>query len=333
MQDNPVHQGPDQPEIHSVVCNLDSVHLTSISRNDAVEHDLVHPALHELHKGPLTPADTVISDGGSGGVNNGWKMSRVSNGEEKCNPDIQRSGSLSESVEALDNMQRFDNFFAPSTTMDNVEISKNMVSSEAHGNVNESNASFPLNDAESDHSINGQPQDSIKKLPVPKSSCVYKCCPACFHAVYKVSHDILSNSVRPNLHFLAIDDMHDILSSRSSNLLAAVRKWYSSQDVVGREEKNGKMLDPEIISDHCVCQSDASFVSRDCTCHLGSSGEAETSNKESHSLCGRSLSFFFKDGVLMPQDLTAGITLDCNFKSLCVCSIPETLSMLVQIPK
>uniref|UniRef100_A0ACD5VQ89 Uncharacterized protein n=1 Tax=Avena sativa TaxID=4498 RepID=A0ACD5VQ89_AVESA len=309
MQDSLVQQGPDQPEIHSVVCNL--------SRMDAVEHDLVHSALHDVHKG-------------SGGVNNGWKMSSVTNGEEKCKPDIQRSESLSESVEDFDNMQRAENFVASSTTMDNVEISMNMLSSEAHGNGNGLNTSFHLNDAESDHLINGQPQDSIKKLPVPKSLCHYKCCSACFHAVYKVSHDILSNSVRPNLHCLAVDDMHDILSSCSSNLLATVRKWYSSQDVVGCEEKNEKKHYLGIISEHCVCQSDASFVSRDCTCHLGSSGESETSN-ESHSLCGGSLSFFFKDGVLMPQDLTAGTSLDCNFKRLCVCSIPGTISMLVQI--
>lgn len=331
MQDSLVQQGPDQPETHRVVCNLDSDHLTSISRMDTAEHDLVHLALHDMHKRPLTPADTVINDGGSGGVNNGWKLSRVTNGEDKCKPDIQRSESLSESVEDFNNMQRAENSVASSTTMDNAEISKNMVSSEAHVNVNELNTSFHLNDAESDHLINGQPQNSIKKLPVPKSSCLYKCCSACFHAVYQVSHDILSNSVRPNLHCLAVDDMHDILSSCSSNLLATVRKWYSSQDV-GCEEKFGKKHDPEIISEHCACQSDASsFVSRDCTCHLGSSGEAETSN-ESHSLCGRSLSFFFKDGVLMPQDLTAGTTLDCNFKRQCVCSLPETISMLFQIP-
>ncbi|KAF0922822.1 hypothetical protein E2562_002072 [Oryza meyeriana var. granulata] len=37
-------------------------------------------------------------------------------------------------------------------------------------------------------------------------------------------------SVRPNLHCLAVDDMHDFLSSWSVNLLATVRKWYSSQD-------------------------------------------------------------------------------------------------------
>ncbi|XP_051225343.1 uncharacterized protein [Lolium perenne] len=323
MQDCPVQQGPDQPEIHSVVCNLDSDHLTSISRMDVVEHDPVHQALHDVHKGPLTPADTVINDGGSGGVNNG---------EEKCKPDIQRSESLSESVEEFNNMLRAENFVVSSTTIDNVEISKNVASSEAHGNGNELNTSFPLNDAEPDHLINGQPQDSIKKFPAPKSLCLYKCCSACFDAVYKVSHDILSNAVRPNLDCLAVDDMHDILSSCSSNLLATVRKCYSSQDLVGCEEKNGNKYFVEISSEHCACQNDASFVSRDCACHLESSGEAETSNKESHSLCGRSLSFFFKDGVLMPQDLTAGTTLDCNFKRLCFCSIPGTISMLVRIP-
>ncbi|XP_044973971.1 uncharacterized protein LOC123441817 [Hordeum vulgare subsp. vulgare] len=332
MHDKPVQQGPDQLKIHSVACNIGNDHLTSIPRIDAVEHDLVCSASPDAHKGTLAPADSVINDGGSGGVNNGWKMSRVTNGKEKCKPDIQRSESLSESVEDFNNMQRAENSSACPATTGNVEVSKKTMSSESHGSGNELNTGFPLNDVQSDHSINGHMQDSIKNFSVPKSSCLYECCSACFCAVYKLSRDILSNSVRLNKHCLTIDDMHDILSSCSLNLLVTVRKWHSSQGVGGCQEEIGKRHYLEIISEHCVCQGDVSFVSMDCTCHLESSAEAEASNKERHSLCGQSLSFFFKDGVLMPQDLTAGTTLHCNFKRLCVCSLPGTISMLVQIP-
>ncbi|XP_073366668.1 uncharacterized protein [Aegilops tauschii subsp. strangulata] len=332
MHDKPVQQGPDQLEIHSVVCNIGNDHLTSISRMDAVEHDLVCSASPDAHKGALTSADPVINDGGSGEVNNGWKMSRVTNGKEKCKPDIQRSESLSKSVEDFNNMQRAENLSACPATMDSVEVSKKTMSSESHGSGNELNTSFPLNDVGSGHSINGHMQDRRNNLSVPKSSCLYECCSSCFRAVSKVSHDILSNSVRPNKHCLTVDDMHDILSSCSLNLLATVGKWHSSQGVVGCQEEIGKKRYLEIISEHCVCQGDVSFVSRDCACHLESSAEAEASNKERHSLCGQSLSFFFKDGVLMPQDLTAGTTLHCSFKRLCVCSLPGTISMLVQIP-
>eukprot|EP00494_Astrolonche_serrata_P015224 UN15371 len=109
--------------------------------------------------------------------------------------------------------------------MDSVEVSKKTMSSESHGSGNELNTSFPLNDVGSGHSINGQMQDRRNNLSVPKSSCLYECCSSCFRAVYKVSHDILSNSVRSNKHCLTVDDMHDILSSCSLNLLATVRKW------------------------------------------------------------------------------------------------------------
>ncbi|KAI4999622.1 hypothetical protein ZWY2020_004211 [Hordeum vulgare] len=180
MHDKPVQQGPDQLKIHSVACNIGNDHLTSIPRIDAVEHDLVY---------------SVINDGGSGGVNNGWKMSRVTNGKEKCKPDIQRSESLSESVEDFNNMQRAENSSACPATTGNVEVSKKTMSSESHGSGNELNTGFPLNDVQSDHSINGQMQDSIKNFSVPKSSCLYECCSACFCAVYKLSRDILSNSL------------------------------------------------------------------------------------------------------------------------------------------
>lgn len=318
MQDSPAQQGPGQLE-----CNLDNDHLTSISSMDTVEHDLSHSASHDVRKGPLAPPDTVINDRGSGGVNNNRKMSRVTNGEETCTPDIQISENLTKSVEKFNNVQRAENSGVFSASIENVEVSRNMLSSEAHGNGNEQNITFLSKDVES-----GQQQDGMMDSSVPKSSCFYKCCSPCFHAVYKLSHDVLSNSVRTNLHCLTVDDMHDTLSSWSLNLLATVRKWYSSQDVVGCKELFGKRHDLDVTSEHCVCQTDASFVSRDCMCHLESNGEAGIINKKSHSLCEQSLSFFFKHGVLMPPDLTAGTTLHCSFRRLCVCSIPGTISML-----
>jgi len=164
----------------------------------------------------------------------------------------------------------------------------------------------------------------MNNLSVPKSSCLYKCCSPCFRAVYKMVHGTLSNSLRPNLHCLTVDDTHDILSSWCMNLLATVRKCYSSQDEVSCEEN----LEPKTFLEHCACKSDLRHLSRECICHLESNEDTETANTD--CLSGQSLSFFFKDGVWMPSNVTAETTLHCSFRRFCICSILGTISMLSQ---
>ncbi|KAG8077504.1 hypothetical protein GUJ93_ZPchr0007g5566 [Zizania palustris] len=324
-QDTPGQHSPGHLEIHNMVCDLDNDNVTSISSMNAVEPDLVHSASLDVHKDSLLPADTIIyeiNDGESHGIDNDGQMSRATNGEGNYVSDIRRSDSHTGSVEDFNESQRDKIYVASSIRKDNAGTSRNVVSSDVHSSRNEWNTDFPVDGVKSGHLVSAKPQDTIKTISVLKSPCLYKCCPACFHAVYKRVHDILSNSLRPNLHCLAVDDVHDFLSSCSVNLLATVRKCYSSQSIVGAlgcKENSGE--------GHCVCQSDICSVPRECICHLESNEDAGTIIHESYSPCGQPLSFLFKDGVLMPPGITAETTLHCSYRKLCVCSILGSISI------
>uniref|UniRef100_A0A0D9V3Y2 PHD-type domain-containing protein n=1 Tax=Leersia perrieri TaxID=77586 RepID=A0A0D9V3Y2_9ORYZ len=323
MQDNSLQHAPHHLEIHDMVCNLDNDNVKSMSSMDAVEHDLTHSASLDVHMDSLRPADAGINDGKSCGVDNDGQMSRVTNDEENRMSDTERSESHAGSVEDLNELQRKISIVS-STRTDNARASRNTVSSEARGSSNEQNTEFPMDDVKLDHLVNAQSQDTMKDQSVLKSSCLYKCCPVCFNAVYKMVHDTISNSVRSNLHCLAVDDMHDLLSSWSVNLLSTVRKWYISQGTV--------VVDCEEDSrGHCACQSDSSCIPRECTCHLERNEDAGTVNHESYYLNGQPLSFLFKDGVFIPSDITAEPTLHCSYMRLCVCSILGTISIFNRI--
>ncbi|WVZ69342.1 hypothetical protein U9M48_018142 [Paspalum notatum var. saurae] len=328
MQDNPA-QHADQLKIQTTVCDLDDDHVTSIFSKDVVEHNLVHSASPEVLRGSHTCADTITNDGNSSGANNDGKVSKLTYGEGNCRPDVQRYEKHAESVEHLNDLQRAGDSVGSFASIDNTEIPRYIVSSEAHGDDNELKNNTP-NDVESSHLIDDRLESDMNNLSVLKSSCLYKCCSACFHAVYKMVRDILSNSLRPNLHHKAVDDMHDILSSWCLNLLTSVRKCYN-QSEISCEENTGKMQNKEIHIEYCACQSDISLLSRECVCHLESNEDTETTNTEFHSLLGQSLEFFFKDGVWMPLDLTAETTLHCSFRRFCICSILGKISMLRQI--
>ncbi|KAL6615765.1 hypothetical protein ACP70R_038035 [Stipagrostis hirtigluma subsp. patula] len=332
MQDNPVQHTPSQLETHTMACDLDDDRVTSISSKDAVDHNVVHSASCDVHRGNHTHADTITNDGEPSGANDG-KSPGLAYREENCRPDVQRSEKCTESIEHLNDLQRAGSSVASSASIDNIGIPRNTVSSEAHGDDSELKTNDPLNDVESDHLVDDQLQDSTKNLLVPKSSCLYKCCSPCFRAVYKMVHDIISNSLRPNLHFSTVDDMHDVLSSWSLNLLATFRKCYSSRDVASYEENFGNTQTHEILVEHCACQSDVTLLSRDCICHLESNEDAENPSTDCHSMFGQRLSFFVKDGVWMPSDATAETTLHCSFRRLCLCSMFRTISMFNEISR
>lgn len=323
VQDNPVQHAAEQLGTHTTVCDLGDDHMTSISSKDAVEHNLIQSASTEVHRCNLTHAGTATDDGECSGANNDGKLSNLTYDEENCRPDIQMSENHTKSAEYLNDLQKAGN----SASIDDTEIPRNAVSSEAYGDDNELKNN-PLNDVESSHLIDGQLQyDMNNNLSVPKASCLYKCCSACFRAVYKMVHDTLSNSLRPNQHCLTVDDMHDILSAWCMNLLATVRKCYSSQDEVSCKENFETMHNKESCLEHCACQSNFRHLSMECICHLENN---ETGTANTDCLSGQSLSFFNKDGVWMPSNFTAETELHCSFRRFCICSILGTISMLSQ---
>ncbi|GJM93628.1 hypothetical protein PR202_ga10197 [Eleusine coracana subsp. coracana] len=307
MQDNSVRRSPDRFEIHTVACDPGDDHVTSIAGRDAAEHNLVHSVPPAVNRGNSTQFDTATNDEKSNGANNDEKILESTSYEENCRSDIQIYENT-ESIEHLNDLQRAENSVA---SADNTEISRNNVSAEAHVGNNELKMNNPLDDLVSGHLINGNLQDNTKNPSLPKFPCLYKCCSACFRAVYKMVHDNLSNSLSPN-HCLTVDDMHDILSSWSLSLLSTVRKHYSTQDMVNCEENFGKMQNQETRLEHCACQIDA-LLPRECICHMEGNDDDEATSTNPHSLFGQRLNYFFKDGVWMPSDDTSETTLHCSF--------------------
>ncbi|GJN18120.1 hypothetical protein PR202_gb05247 [Eleusine coracana subsp. coracana] len=325
MQDNSVRRSPDRFEIHTMACDPGDDHVTSIAGRDAAGHNFVHSVPPAMNRGNSTQFDTTNEK--TNGANNDEKILESTSYEENCRSDIQIYENT-ESIEHLNDLQRAENSV---TSADNTEISRNNVSAEAHVENNELKTNNPLDDLVSGHLINGYLQDNTKNPSLPTSPCLYKCCSACFRAVYKMVHDNLSNSLSPN-HCLTVDDMHDILSSWSLNLLSTVRKYYSTQDMVNCEENFGKMQNQETRLEHCACHVDVTLLPRECICHMEGNDNDEATSTNPHSLFGQRLNYFFKDGIWMPSDDTSETTLHCSFKRLCVCSVLGTISMFSQSP-
>jgi hypothetical protein len=99
MQGNPVKYSAEQLGSHTMDCDLDN-RVNSVSSKDAVEHDHVHSALPDAHRGN-THADTVTNDGEPIGANNNGEVSRLTYGEDKFRPGIQRSENHTEYLDLL----------------------------------------------------------------------------------------------------------------------------------------------------------------------------------------------------------------------------------------
>ncbi|XP_072966361.1 uncharacterized protein [Typha angustifolia] len=203
----------------------------------------------------------------------------------------------------------------------------------------------PLKDIESVSDardmVTGLEQQNKNVSVVSKISCLYGCCHDCVHVVYMLVHNILSSSWRSNGHLSTLDDIHDVLTSCSLNLLTAIRKCYISQDLSNCEEICGSKQLHRVQSECCACQKNADkdpkrmlfqhkvsksteFSAKECDCHLMNkedTGTTNTTDAESEPV----LSFYFRDGVLMPLNLQEESTLHCRFERLCVSSILEMI--------
>ena len=85
VQGNPVKYSAEQLGSHTMDCDLDN-------------H--VHSALPDVHRGN-THADTVTNDGEPIGANNNGEVSRLTYGEDKFRPGIQRSENHTEYLDML----------------------------------------------------------------------------------------------------------------------------------------------------------------------------------------------------------------------------------------
>ncbi|KAJ4820598.1 TAT-binding-like protein [Rhynchospora pubera] len=148
-----------------------------------------------------------------------------------------------------------------------------------------------------------------------KDSCTYICCHKCFHEVHAAVHKAVSKFWRAHANCSTVEDMHDIFTSYSLNLISAISKNHETPSERQHEEAH---------SSSCPCHEKSSgtaeLAPRDCECHL-CNGEGDEDI---------TLRFLFKDGVLIPTHLcsTADGTeaLHCSWKRLCVCPVLDLVN-------
>lgn len=160
--------------------------------------------------------------------------------------------------------------------------------------------------------------------------CLYCCCCSCVQTLFVLVRHILFDSLHSSDRSSRVDDVHDILASCCSNILATIRRCHESPS--RSINQNPTERQP------CVCQTESDkmlnetsgcfyekigFVPVECV-HLRNSSQTGTANSEMGSLAG-DMKFFLKDGILMPLDAQKGIPLHCKFENLCLSSVVQTI--------
>ncbi|KAJ3670618.1 hypothetical protein LUZ60_008044 [Juncus effusus] len=127
-----------------------------------------------------------------------------------------------------------------------------------------------------------------------KDSCMYACCSDCFDRIHSAVSEAISKFWKAHLENSRVDDMHDIITTYALNIVTMVTKKHASQS------------DLEM------------FAARECEFHFVSDGEKSEEK----------LSFWFKDGVLMPSNVgLSGEKFHCDFRRLCLCPILDMVKL------
>lgn len=173
------------------------------------------------------------------------------------------------------------------------------------------------------------------EIGVSKFSCLYKCCSGCLHALYVLARDILYQCWESNGRCSNVDDINNVVSSCSSNLLAAFRKGnrFESKDNLAEYYNRNQC-------EHCVCQnvcnkqlqpilslnktSTNMFLAADGSYHLRSEGNS-TEHTESNSPFPQDSTYFFRDGALVSSGPQKDDVLHCEHDKVCLCSVLEII--------
>ncbi|XP_050216857.1 uncharacterized protein LOC126667814 [Mercurialis annua] len=160
--------------------------------------------------------------------------------------------------------------------------------------------------------------------------CSYICCSGCLSILQRIIQKILVHKWELNNSYWTADDVHDVVSSLSMDLLSAVRKV----DVGGNSyNENLRYGNPELFSEFtelqsCHCQSSDSAT--ECSCH---SLERCATTKASGSLdmqSGMELEYNFRDGILIPVDSNKNVSFHCKYETFCLCSTIKSVVMMMQ---
>ncbi|XP_048235608.1 uncharacterized protein LOC8268832 [Ricinus communis] len=164
--------------------------------------------------------------------------------------------------------------------------------------------------------------------------CSYICCYGCLHMLQKMIQEVLVHKWELNNSHWRVDDVHDVVSSLSVDLLSAVRKANVTSDSI---HGNLRCANPDILSEssemqNCRCQSSGNSLAlaAECSCHSMAGFATAKANGSPNSDLRIELEFIFRDGVLVPVDTNKNISFHCKYETLCLCSIIKSVVMMKQ---
>ncbi|XP_007021595.2 PREDICTED: uncharacterized protein LOC18594081 [Theobroma cacao] len=237
------------------------------------------------------------------------------------------------------------NGFAPSESFlsengfcssDEVDGTKFHVTGNACNQINASETKIIITSAD------GKPKDcehredpyfSSSKTALPTESgvtCMYQCCSDCLHTLLSLMQKVLLQQLKSDGSQWTVDDVHDTVASMSVDLLSAVRKVYAAGyssnkfDENLRLENDGKLSKCQEWS-KCRCKSSENslVIPTECSCHsLG------TTFPNIEFMFDPK--FVYRDGVMVPIDSNKEVSFHCKFKTLCLCSLIESILMTKQ---
>ncbi|XP_043698853.1 uncharacterized protein LOC122649680 [Telopea speciosissima] len=173
-------------------------------------------------------------------------------------------------------------------------------------------------------------------------TCLYECCDECLHNVYGLIQEILNHECDSN-ESCSVEDLHDIVSSWSMNLLSAIRKLVLAESNSGSEKGFNRKLrpgdhgisDPGIFkfkkpSCQCISSGNKLVMPVECSCHSRCESLVAKTNAYTNSQFRLDLKFIIRDNVLVPANPDEAVSFHHKFRHLCLCSLIEWILMIKQ---
>ncbi|XP_065862019.1 uncharacterized protein [Euphorbia lathyris] len=167
--------------------------------------------------------------------------------------------------------------------------------------------------------------------------CSYNCCSGCLLTLHRLIQKILVHKWGlKNSHWKA-EDVHDVVSSLSVDLLSIVRKVDNGENNSNSFDENLKCASPERLSEcpemqNCQCRSSESslVMATDCGCHNVDGCVAAKANESRNTVFGHEVEFILRDGILVSVESNKDISYHCKYEAVCLCSLIKSVVMMKQ---
>lgn len=159
--------------------------------------------------------------------------------------------------------------------------------------------------------------------PDESDVCFYHCCPRCVRSLYHLTCKILVREWGSNRSHLTIEDVHDVVSTLSVDLISAVRKCYMEKAFTDLSNNKTSVVYSNPTT--CNAENQGKDVPAECVSHSASHNASVSEDCVTNEPVKLDLKFVFRDGVLVPMDPPKDVPLHCKFEKLCLCSLIELI--------